>query len=92
MPLPEVYKLRPIVYEKSPLSYYAAPGFVENSVYLPGFLLGQEKLFVHIFPAGTLMVEKKSDVRADINSGVFSPEVSVPFVLCVGKVSLKSLR
>ena len=92
MPLPEVYVLRPVVYEKSPLSYYAAPGFVENSVYLPGFLLGQEKLFVRIFPAGNLMVEKKSDVRADINSGVFSPEVSMPFVLCIGKVSLKSLK
>ena len=92
MPLPDVFLLRPIVYEKSPLSYYAAPGYVENTVTLPGFLLGQQKLFLRIFPVGNLMVEKKSDVRADINTGVFSPEASMPFVLCIGKISLKSLK
>jgi hypothetical protein len=92
MPLPDVYLLRPIVYEKSPLSYYAAPGYVENTVTLPAFLLGQQKLFIRIFPAGNVAVEKKSDVRSDINTGVFSPEASVPFVLCIGKISLKSLK
>lgn len=92
MPLPDVFLLRPIVYEKSPLSYYAAPGYVENTVLLPAFLLGQQKLFIRIFPVGNVMVEKKSDVRADINTGVFTPEASVPFVLCIGKISLKSLR
>lgn len=89
LPLQKVFSLRPIAYEKSPLSYYAAPGFVENSIVLPGFLLGQEKIWIRIYPASQVMVEKKSDVSADINTGFFSIEQTMPVVLCVGKVSLK---
>lgn len=92
LPLQKVFSLRPVAYEKSPLSYYAAPGFVENTIALPGFLLGQEKLWIRIYPASQLMVEKKSDVSADINTGVFSGEQSMPVVICVGKVSLKVVQ
>lgn len=92
MPIQKVFTLRPQTYEKSPLSYYAAPGFVENILTLPGFLLGREKLYIWIFPSDDVVAVKNADPSADINTGRYTPEFMGNTVLCIGKVSLKCLK
>lgn len=84
--------LRPIAYEKSPMSYYAAPGYLENSIVLPKNLLGKKKVYLRIRPASEVMVETHEDPSLDINSGVYSPEKSRDFALVIGKVSVKALK
>lgn len=84
--------LRPIAYEKSPMSYFAAPGYLENSVILPKKLLGKEKVHIRIRPASDVMVETHEDPSKDINSGTYSPELSRDFALVLGKVSVKTLK
>lgn len=84
--------LRPIAYEKSPMSYYAAPGYLENSVILPKKLLGKKKVYIRISPASDIMVETHDDPSQDIDSGVYSPEHSRDFALVLGKVSVKALN
>ena len=84
--------LRPIAYEKSPMSYYAAPGYLENSVILPKALLGKKKVYIRISPASDIMVETHDDPSMDINTGVYSPEKSRDFALVLGKVSVKTLN
>jgi hypothetical protein len=92
MPIQKVFTLRPQTYEKSPLSYYAAPGYVENIITLPGFLLGREKLYIMIFPSDDVVAVKNSDPSADINTGHYTPDFVGNTVLCIGKVSLKCLK
>ena len=92
MPVAKTFVLRPQTYEKTSLSYFAAPGFVENILTLPAFLLGQEKLFIRIYPADDTVTEKHFDPSADINTGHFTPDFQGQTVLCIGKVSLKSLK
>lgn len=92
MPVAKTFILRSQSYEKTPLSYYAAPGYVENILALPAFLLGQEKLFIMICPADDVVAQKHSDVSADVNTGHFTPDFNGQTVLCIGKVSLKSLK
>lgn len=84
--------LRPIAYEKAPLSYYAVPGYTEQSVILPKKLLGREKVYIRIIPASDVMVETHDDPSEDINSGVYSPEKSRDFALVIGKISVSVLK
>lgn len=84
--------LRPIAYEKAPLSYHAVPGYVENSVRLPKKLIGKDKVYVRIAPASDIMVERKDDCSEDINTGRYASNQSRPVSICFGKVSVKSLK
>ena len=92
MPVAKTFILRSQSYEKTPLSYYAAPGFVENILSLPGFLLGQEKIFIMIYPVDNVVAQKHSDVTMDVNTGSITPDFNGQTVLCIGKVSLKCLK
>jgi hypothetical protein len=83
--------LRPVAYEKAPLSFYAVPGYTEHSVLLPKKLLGREKVYIRITPASDVMVETHDDPSEDINSGVYSPEKSRDFALVIGKISVSVL-
>lgn len=91
-PVDRCVQLRPIVYEKAPLSYYASPGFVENIVKLPRKLLGKDKVYVRIVADGMRMVEWKDDPSEATDTGSYTPDSSRPFALCIGKVSLKVLK
>lgn len=91
-PVEQTVILRPLVYEKAPLSYFAAPGFVENFVELPRKLIGKKNVYLRIVADNDIMVELKDDPAEDINSGSYAPDSSMPFTLCIGKVSLKLLK
>ena len=84
--------LRPLAYEKAPMSYYAVPGYLENSVILPKRLLNKEKVYIRLRPSSEIMVETHQDPSLDINSGVYSPESVRDFAMCIGKVSVKVMK
>ena len=91
MPVDKIFLLRPIAWSKGgSVAYDAAAGYTENTVLLPGFLLGKDKIWIRIYPASNLVTERHEDPAADIDTGRPDPEKM--FKLRIGKVSLKSLR
>lgn len=101
IPVQKTFLLRPLWYGTANLKelggvremcYDAAPGSIECRVSLPSFLLGKDKVYFRIYPSSdklTLLPENPSD---DINGGTMKPGFSHPFILRIGKVSVKSIK
>ena len=101
IPVQKTFLLRPLWYGAANLKdlgglrqmcYDATPGSIECRVSLPSFLLGRDKVYFRIYPSSdrlTLLPENPED---DINGGTMKPGFSHPFVLRIGKVSVKSIK
>ena len=101
IPVQKTFLLRPLWYGAANLKdlgglrqmcYDATPGSIECRVSLPSFLLDRDKVYFRIYPSSdrlTLLPENPED---DINGGTMKPGFSHPFVLRIGKVSVKSIK
>ena len=101
IPVQKIFLLRPLWYNTANvkelggirnLCYDAAPGLVECRVALPAFLLGKENVYFRIYPSSDKLAILPENPEDDINSGTMKPGFSHPFVLRLGKVSVKSLK
>ena len=101
IPVQKTFLLRPLWYNTANvkdlggvrnLCYDAAPGSIECRVALPAFLLGKEKVYFRIYPSSDRLAVLPENPEEDINSGTMKPGFSHPFVLRLGKVSVKSLK
>lgn len=77
---------------KRNLSYDAAMGFTEHSVKLPAEVLGKEKLYIRIAPCSDVIAVIPADPEASIDGGRIRADISAPFHLNVGKISLQAIK
>ena len=101
IPVQKTFLLRPLWYNPANvkdlggvrnLSYDAAPGLIECRVSLPAFLLGKDKVYFRIYPSSDKLTILPENPEDDINGGTMKAGFSHPFVLRLGKVSVKSLK
>lgn len=101
IPVRKTFLLRPLWYGPAnvkelggvrELCYDAAPGSVECRVTLPAFLLGKDKVYFRIYPSSDKLTVLPENPEDDINSGTMKLGFAHPFVLRIGKVSVKSLK
>lgn len=90
IPVQQNFLLRPLAWTDSPVSYDAAVGYTENTVLLPALLLGRDRIFIRIMPAGRVAAAIHSDPSESIANGRPDPESK--FALRIGKISLKALK
>lgn len=101
IPVQKTFFLRPLWYGTAnvkdlggvrELCYDAAPGSIECRVTLPSFLLDKDKVYFRIYPSSDKLTVLPENPEDDINSGTMQKGFSHPFVLRLGKVSVKSLK
>ena len=60
--------------------------------FLAAFLLGKEMVYFRIYPSTDKLTVLPENPEDDINSGTMKPDFTHPFVLRLGKVSVKALK
>lgn len=101
IPVQKTFLLRPLWYSPAnvkdlggvrDLCYDASPGSIECRVTLPSFLLGKDKVYFRIYPKSDVLTVLPENPADDINGGKMRNGFAHPFVLRLGKVSVKSLK